>query len=130
MKQTETYKLNLIETSDTFSPAPINENTQAIETQLCAARADAHSAIAGLDQRVTALEGRRFVAGVYKGSGSGSTTVTLGFTPIAVYAQPGSNLGYLAVPGGRTNNISIVENGFTVTSYLNYDGNYNYFAVL
>ena len=31
MQQTETYKLNLIETSDPFSPQALNENTQKLE---------------------------------------------------------------------------------------------------
>lgn len=31
MQQAEMYKLNLIETSDVFSPAALNENTQKVE---------------------------------------------------------------------------------------------------
>ena len=34
MQQTETYKLNLIEGSDTFSPQPLNENAEKTETIL------------------------------------------------------------------------------------------------
>ena len=40
MQQTPTYKLNLIETSDLFSPNPLNENAQKLEAAL-AAKADA-----------------------------------------------------------------------------------------
>ena len=36
MQHTDKYKLNLIETSDPFSPEPLNENAQAIEAQLAA----------------------------------------------------------------------------------------------
>ena len=34
MQQTTTYKLNLIETSDAFSPEPLNQNTRKVETAL------------------------------------------------------------------------------------------------
>jgi len=36
MQQTKTYKLNLIETSDTFSPDPLNENTEKLEAEVSA----------------------------------------------------------------------------------------------
>ena len=49
MQQTETYKLNLIETSDTFSPAPLNENAQKLESALTAARAEAAAGITAGD---------------------------------------------------------------------------------
>ena len=42
MKQTETYKLKLIETSDTFSPDALNRNAETLETEL--ARVDAAAA--------------------------------------------------------------------------------------
>ena len=49
MQQTETYQLNLIETSDTFSPAPLNENAQKLEAALTAARTEAAAGIAAGD---------------------------------------------------------------------------------
>ena len=49
MQQTETYQLNLIETSDTFSPAPLNENAQKLESALTAARTEAAAGIAAGD---------------------------------------------------------------------------------
>ena len=36
MQQTNQYKLNLIEKTDTFSPDPLNENTEKVEAQLAA----------------------------------------------------------------------------------------------
>lgn len=42
MQQTTTYKLNLIETDDVFSPEPLNQNTQKVEAVL----ADAAQALA------------------------------------------------------------------------------------
>lgn len=47
MQQTNRYKLNLIDKADTFSPDPLNENTEKLEAQLAAeaqARAAADSA--------------------------------------------------------------------------------------
>ena len=137
MQQTETYQLNLIETSDTFSPAPLNENTQKLEGIIAAgtsaeaqARADADAA---LDARVTVLEGRKIVAGIYIGNGASATaTIHLGFTPIAVIAQPPNNFPRMAVQGTGSNDIiKIVDGGFQVTSsYLNENyGTYRYFAV-
>ena len=54
MQQTETYKLNLIETSDTFSPAPLNENAQKLESALTAARAEEAAARAALTEGIAA----------------------------------------------------------------------------
>lgn len=99
MKQTEHYKLNLIESTDTFSPTPLNENATLLEQALDAAsagtaaeaqsRAAADSAEAqaraaainseaqaraaadnALASRVTALEGHKFAAGTYTGKGT------------------------------------------------------------
>ena len=63
MQQTKTYKLNLIETSDTFSPDPLNENTEKLEAEVSAEAAARQSSDAALEARVTVLEARRFVAG-------------------------------------------------------------------
>ena len=46
MQQTKNYKLNLIETSDTFSPAPLNENAEKTEAALAALHA-ADTALTG-----------------------------------------------------------------------------------
>ena len=97
MQQTTKYKLNLIEKSDTFSPDPLNQNTQKVENALSAAtahtdagdRAEASaraSADAALAQRVTALEAHHIYVGTYTGNGSTTDgqTINLGFTPAAV----------------------------------------------
>ena len=91
MQQTENLKLNLIETGDPISPAPLNENAQKLEAALAAetaARADADAALAQADAalsgRVTALEAHKVVFGTYNGNGSKSQTISLGFTPKAV----------------------------------------------
>ncbi len=48
MQQTKTYKLDLIEPSDTFSADPLNGNAQKLETALTGARSDLESALAGV----------------------------------------------------------------------------------
>ena len=49
MQHTDKYNFNLIETSDTFSPEPLNKNTEAIEAQLAAVRGEFAAADAALD---------------------------------------------------------------------------------
>ena len=68
MKQTETYQFKLMENTDSFSPEPINANTQAIEA------------------RLAELAGRAGVAaGTYTGTGAAAgLTVELGFRPALV----------------------------------------------
>ena len=102
MQQTGTYKLNLIEPSDTFSPEPLNENTGKVE-----------GALDGLDQRVTVLETHKIVTGYHPGTG----TVDLGFTPKVVIAN-GDN-GHGVVFDGRTmNGLALVEGGFRHSGYF------------
>ena len=135
MQHTQTYSLNLIETSDTFSPAPINENTQKLEDIITAgtsaeaqARADA---VTALDARVTALEAHKVAAGTFVGTGdSAIQTINLGFTPIAVIAQPMANYPYLSVQA-RAVGVTSVDGGFQVTgNYLNSKGSTcSFFAI-
>ena len=56
MQQTETYKLNLIETSDPFSPEPLNKNMEAVEAQLAAVCGEFAAADAGLSAQLAALD--------------------------------------------------------------------------
>ena len=82
MQQTETYKLNLIEGSDTFSPQPLNENMEAIE---------------GILQELTAGQ-VRVAAGTYEGTGiygyQTPCTLTFDFEPklVMVYEE---DMGFL-----------------------------------
>lgn len=94
MQQTQKYKLNLIETSDTFSPAPLNENMEkletALETGLSAESAARQSADSTLRSRVSTLEGHRIAVGAYDGQTSENNvyqTINLGFTPSVVFIQ-------------------------------------------
>ena len=64
MQQTQNLKLNLIETSDPLSPAPLNENTSTLD-----------AALADVSQRVVSLENCRLVMGRYE---SGQKIIDLG----------------------------------------------------
>lgn len=121
MQQTEHYKLNLIETSDTFSPNPLNENMEKVEDAIDDARAEARAGDGALDRRVIVLEGRRLVVGAYTGDGKFTQSVELGFTPIAVLLQHWGSLFCMAVTGVpyRGDGITITENGFIVSASYN-----------
>ena len=129
MQQTQTYKLNLIETSDTFSPAPLNENMEKLEDAISASAAD-------LDSRVTVLEGHKIATGTYSGNApSGNSiwqSIPLGFTPIFVYIQTiGGSVPVSVVSGGRHNYLLIEEGGFKVQNSWNQSTSiYNFFAIL
>ena len=134
MIQTEKYKLNLIETTDTFSPNPLNENAQKLEAALGAAgaaQAAETAAREALDSRVTVLEADKvkMVVGSYTGTGGayGNTqTISLGFTPKAVFIiRPFSSsydlhlvtqaFSYFDSAMGCNRNVAqVVEGGFVV----------------
>lgn len=131
MKQTETYDLNLIEMSDTFNTAPLNENAQKLESAVVGEAAQRAQDDAALSRRVTVLEGRKIVAGSYSGTNNGSQTIQLGFDPIFVLVEPIHNIPYTVVKDRPTNNgLQLVSGGFKVSSSLNYYGGYNYLAIL
>ena len=128
MQQTQTYKLNLIETSDTFSPAPLNENMEKVEAGISAEAAARQSGDAALAQRVTMLELHKIAVGTYKGTGS-EVTVNLGFAPELLMVQPGINVPTFAIKPG-TAHYQLTENGFQTSSAVsNTSTTYTYFAV-
>ena len=129
MQQTQNLKLNLIETSDPLSPAPLNENTSTLDAALAALDETA----ADLTQRMIALENCRMVAGWYQGNGDNNgITIDLGERPLAVMVM-GRNSYYSYVgfvTGDSTTNsqnsvdLEIVDNGFQVGGYLNGSNSY------
>lgn len=134
MQKTETYKLNLIEMDDTFSPQPLNENAQKLEAALAGAES-------GLDQRLAAIEAHKLVTGSYTGndtsSGSQAQTIRLGFDPALLLIHNSKNagpFGALALPGTPVRNnfvdiAKLVPGGFAVMQEFNQSGMvYNYFA--
>ena len=139
MKKTEGYNLNVIETMDTFSPDPLNENTALLEQALDAANAGTAAeakaraaAVSAVEKRVAALEARRFVYGTYTGNGEkigDSQTIKLGFTPNVVFVSNGNQFswsaGYMAMTGHPVDNLlEIVTNGFTVYGFQHTSGSY------
>ena len=117
MQQTQTYKLNLIESSDPFSPDALNANTQKVEDVLARREAVSDEKLAEMDGRVTVLEGHKFTWGSYHGNGGSSQTVQIGFTPVAVLVvgtRGGSiNLGMsVAAENGSYYQMDLVEGGF------------------
>ncbi|MBD5099069.1 MAG: hypothetical protein HDT35_05910 [Clostridiales bacterium] len=102
MQQTETYKLNLIESSDTFSPDPLNENMEKAE-----------EALDGLNQRVTVLETHKIVTGFHEGTGF----VDLGFTPVVVFGIGSNSIGFATRGRGSSGGLSVEEGGFSHTGF-------------
>lgn len=132
MRQTQTYSLNLVDPDDTFSPDPINQNTQKLEDQLTALG----GADTALDSRVAALEGHKLAVGSYAGNGSSSArTIRLGFKPRVLFLQVRNNgicMATQAFPYGSSD-VVITEDGFSVKNG-SFHGNtsgqtYIYFAV-
>ena len=92
MQHTETYNLNLIETSDTFSPDPLNQNAQALEDALSDEADARESADSALDARLKVFEAKHVKVGMYTAPTQDAVpmTLNLGFTPKAVFAISGS----------------------------------------
>ena len=116
MQQTETYKLNLIETTDPFSPAALNENTRKMEEVV-------HEKLGEMDQRVTVLEGHKFACGVYSSPTGNPVHINLGFAPKAVFVRHlsnGNSESAMSVegPNGQSPYLALTEDGFTVHSLV------------
>ncbi|MBD5083583.1 MAG: hypothetical protein HDT33_00555 [Clostridiales bacterium] len=123
MQQTKTYKLNLIEKTDTFSPDPLNENAQKLDTALGTKFAALDAGSDALDTRITALEAHKIVVGSYTGNGH-QQTIQLGFCPKVVIIQRPTVSGdcFLATSLGGC--ATLTNTGFT----LDTSGNPNYNA--
>ena len=114
MQQTETYKLNLIESSDPFSPQALNENTQKLEEVVS-------EKLGEMDQRVTVLEATKLVAGVFKSTNIPNDIIELGFTPEAVIlsdAHGANQVCFITKAGSYVGNgnVVVVENGFQLVN--------------
>ena len=129
MQQTETYKLNLIESSDPFLPNALNENTQKLEEVVS-------EKLGEMDQRVTVLEAKKFAVGTYKAEMNETLKVEVGFTPIALYvgqSRKFSTIHGLILPGDTNIPpfLQIVEGGFTTNimdGHTAHPGIYHYIA--
>lgn len=135
MQQTDKYQLNLIEMSDTFSPAALNENMEKVEAALDAAAAGTAAeaqaraeAVADLDERLQVFESHKIVQGIYTANDGKAQTITVGFTPRLVFIQ-GINYSVsslMLVAGTEVGNFArIVENGFYIPNNTGYVINLN-----
>ncbi len=126
MQQTETYKLNLIESSDPFLPDALNENTRKIE-----------EVVDGLEQRVQVFEAKKFACGTCTANNVETPNVVeLGFTPVAVaihYCRGSDGATALSVTGVPANTgLDIIEGGFQFNIGSGYNiraGLYSYIAL-
>ena len=116
MQQTDNYKLNLIEKGDTFSPDPLNDNTQKLDAALSAKFTALDAGSAALEERVTALEVHKVAVGRYTGNGT-TQTIPLPFAPLAVIIGMTNVVGTsLTIKGHVSAGVTITNSGFTVTN--------------
>lgn len=130
MQQTEKYKLNLIESSDTFLPEGLNQNTRKIEAAMTAHEAAVGATTADLDARVTVLEGRKVALGNYLGTCFTALAddlakeqfIYLGFRPrVGVFWLPNTYmtmLSYLMEPNDLID-LRVADDGFYVKASMN-----------
>lgn len=132
MQQTKTYKFNLIESTDTFSPVPLNENMQSIEDVLARQAASLSEQTEALN--TLAAADLKIDMGTYTGTGScGSDSknrLTFDFQPKLVLIMGGaqsclflrgfgSGLGHGCVNGDADRLVQTAEwSGNTLTWYI------------
>lgn len=78
MQQTKNLNLNIIESTDTFSPEPLNDNAQKLEDAIQAAEGKADAAVTAVSAALASHS--HFVTGLYDGTGH-ANKFTLGFRP-------------------------------------------------
>lgn len=122
MQQTEIYKFNLMESSDKFEPAPLNENAEKMEAALTA-----------LTKNIAQCGNCKISTGSYTGTGTcGSlfpTTITFDFAPqfIAIWGNgsylalgsPGQNLMVLSVSSATSVTTAWSENALSFYTVSN-----------
>jgi len=128
MQQTQTYKLNLVEPSDPFTPDALNRNTQKIEDAMVIHEGVVDKRMDGLETRIVALEGKKVAVGGYTGTynydsataAAISQDLVCGFRPRAgfVYPVQMSRL-FFFYEGAPVPNVTPTENGIRVTQNMN-----------
>ena len=127
MQQTETYKLNKPGIDDPISPAPLNENADALD-----------AALNGLNQRILTLENCRILLGTYYGipTMKERRPIDLGERPAALL------ISHRVILGGRTcllmgdeyissgyvGCVWLTDTGFEVNDKFNENGGYSFVA--
>jgi len=92
MQQTQTYKLNLVEPSDPFTPDALNRNTQKIEDAMVIHEGVVDKRMDGLEDRIVVLEAKHIAYGSGQmGVQNGASWIyNLGFAPkVIVYRKNG-----------------------------------------
>ena len=134
MQQTSKYQFNLVENTDDFSPAPLNQNMEKVEEEL-------ETLEESLATVMETVDGHKLAVGSYQGNG-GSQTINVGFNPTAVLVvnqRVDVVDGYsvaMQVPGGSSFSnpndtvLALTATGFTASgnmcsSYYRY----NYLAI-
>ena len=149
MQHTEKYRFNLIETSDTFSPAALNENAQAVEAELTAlteatAAADAALARTAAENKAELLTAMgthgktaRIAIGHYENVPARTGSLTVDFYPVVVFIKASIGQGHVLI---RPDTLTIsneltyydVTWGDRTVSWRpsRYDVNYSFFYVV
>lgn len=113
MQQTKTHKFNLIESSDAFLPAALNENMEKLETALSNTQTQLAQQITStenkLNQRVAALEAHKIIVG-YDSANTGF--INLGVTPMAVFARGKDDI-HIATYGHADTSMTVRDGGFS-----------------
>ena len=112
MQQTTKYQFNLVENTDDFSPAPLNQNMEKVEEELEGIEESLADVVSGLG---TGGHNARVAYGSYTGTGtngaSSPNTLSFDFYPLVVIIQGvgmqtngilvrGSNMGTSTWSGG------------------------------
>ena len=119
MRQTTKYKLNLIESTDTFGPEALNQNAETTERELAAL-----AALAAANQAAAAA--LPYAVGSYASLRDTDITVTLGFRPSFLIITAQSVTGNPIYPGSQvavtngsylTELIEFTDTGFIIKGY-------------
>ena len=88
MKQTSNYQFNLIESSDTFSPSPLNDNMLKTEEALVDLDANCRESLAAAMAAIgSGGSTARIAFGSWTGNGASGRTLTFDFKPVLVIAM-------------------------------------------
>ena len=115
MQQTAKYQFNLVDSSDDFSPAPLNQNMEKVEEELDSLTSALTQGLGGLEDSLdaglaslTAALGSgghtcRIAHGSYNGTGqfgeSHKNSLSFDFTPVAVLIGTAASTQDNAFPG-------------------------------
>lgn len=143
MQQTNQYQFNLIETTDAFSAAPLNENMEKAEAALQEvqekAENDLAEQVAALTEAIAARGDCFFEVGTFEGNSTANHTITLGYKPkLLILLGKQSTLKMMTVATAsmalrfvgdysiaEADYISLTSTGFTLLTNIdhNYKGN-------